>query len=134
MKHTYDKSTSAFRTIRNLRGYNDNEKGFPPSIVDDSDYEDINVLVARMMRGESVHCGLAVQFDGADTADNLIEASSPLNRDGVDLADAQPIVEGIKSRQAARKAVAKAEKPKVVPPASQGPAEKPAAAPSNGKA
>jgi len=108
MKHTYDKKTAGFRTIRNLRGYNDAEKGFPPSVIDESEYEDINVLVKRFMRGEVVMSGQPVYYDGDGSADELIAAANPLSMDGADLADVGPIKAGIEARENERKA-AKAE-------------------------
>lgn len=106
MKHTYDKCTAGFRTIRNLRGYDDSERDFPPSEVDDSEYEDINVLVKRFMRGEIVHAGRAGTYDG-DNQDPvaLMDQMSPFEQDGADLADVPVIQEGLKSRAKARKAV-----------------------------
>jgi len=102
-KHTYDKGTANFRTIRNLRGYDDSERGFPPPEVDDTDYEDINVLVKRFMKGEILKVGNVATFDGQGSAEELMAAASPLQADGADLADVGPITSGIKERANARK-------------------------------
>lgn len=95
MKHTYDKKTANFRTIRNLKGYNDDETGFPPSEVDQDGYEDINSLVARMLRGEIVRASRSVQFDGDAPAEDLIAGQSPMDRDGSDLADIGPLMDEV---------------------------------------
>lgn len=116
MKLTYDKRTAEFRTIRNLRGYKDPETGFPKSMVDDSDYEDINVLVARMLRGEVVHCGRPVQYDGTGTAEELIAQASPLEQSGSDLADIGPIIDSLQ----APKGVPTPPAPQVTPAQSEG--------------
>lgn len=130
MKNTYDKKTAEFRTIRNLRGYNDNERNFPPSMVDDSDYEDINILVNRMLKGERVDLrSRSGCYDGAGSPEELMEAQSPLEQDGADLADLGPIVDGLKERQKARKASKKATPP-AVPTSPQGEPEKAPAPPS----
>lgn len=122
-KHTYDKGTANFRTIRNLRGYDDSERGFPPPEVDDTDYEDINVLVKRFMKGEILKVGKAVSFDGVGSAEELMAAASPLQVDGADLADVGPIKDGIKERANERKK--EASKPKPAPGGGVGTSPKP---------
>jgi len=111
-KHTYDKGTANFRTIRNLRGFDDSERGFPPPEVDDTDYEDISVLVKRFMKGEIIKVGKSVSFDGSGSAEELLAAADPLKADGADLADVGPIKDGIKERANERNKAPKALKAK----------------------
>jgi len=135
-KHTYDKGTANFRTIRNLRGYDDSERGFPLPEVDDTDYEDINVLVKRFMKGEIMKVGKTVSFDGQGSADDLIAKASPFMMDGADMSDVGPITDALKERAKAR-AKAKAE-PKEpikapVPPSPEKGKEKASEGPDSGK-
>lgn len=113
--------TPKFRTIRNLQNYNDDERDFPPSCVDETGYEDINVLVKRLTRGEALPPGRAGSYDGNGSAEELLAKASPLQEDGADLADVGPIVDGIKARQAARKAPKPSKATPPPPPAKEAP-------------
>lgn len=97
------KNLGKFRTLKHVE-YNVTPVEFPPSIVDDSEYEDINVLVARLCRGESVPT-VPVEYDGTGSVDQLIANQSPFEKDGADLSDVGPVLDGLRSRQESSKAV-----------------------------
>lgn len=148
-KNTYDVGTSQFRTIRNLKGFSDKEKGFvvnPEFQVEQPDECcDINVMMARYQKGQLSSLPNArlgrydVPASGVDNAAIAFENQSPIETDGFDLADTGPLMAGVAERQAQRvldeKAQKGSEKPSteaspVVPIPPQGAAEKPPVVPS----
>lgn len=88
-------SKKAFRSISDLQDYNDDERDFPSSLADDSQYEPIETLVGRMIRGEFIAPVADMEYeypshDSNGAANDLSEAfanQSILDRDGADKSD-----------------------------------------------
>lgn len=112
------KVQARFRSITDLCGYQDPEPpGFrEPSQTDPSDYEPIERLVSRMIRGD-IQVGPVGPYDGnLDSEEAVLEAmahQSPTEREGFDLSDAHAILEnGRKTMTGLQEAAAKRRKAK----------------------
>jgi len=71
------KSQSQFRSITDLKGYDDAEKNDLPSLTDRSSYEPLQSSIKRMLRGETV------QSNGLDFSTEISVSEQP----GADLSD-----------------------------------------------
>jgi hypothetical protein len=93
----YEYELSRFRSISDLKGFNDSTKFTEPSLTDSSHYVPTDVLVGRCLRGEnrSGFLGASGTFD-YDTdsldIDKVEQEFNPTRRPNFDLADATAIL------------------------------------------
>lgn len=83
-----------FRHISDLKGFNDNERDFSPSLVDDTQYEPIETLVGRMIRGEIVKPvgDISYEISAQDDLGKAFESQSVVEREDFDLSDSVSVL------------------------------------------
>jgi len=100
------KSQSQFRSITDLKGYDDAEKNDLPSLTDRASYEPLQSSIKRMLRGETV------PSNGLDFSTDISVAEMP----GADLSDIHlDIVGQVLANGAGSESVAKAAEAKAAP-------------------
>lgn len=82
------KKQRVIRSQSDLKGFNDDERDFPPSIVDSSGYEPLGELVKKFMRGErKARFVPQYEVDGGLDPETAIERMDVTRTDGFDLVD-----------------------------------------------
>jgi len=118
-----------FRSITDLKGYNDDTRILEPSMTDPEQDEPISRLVQRLIRGEMVETR-SVVYDDIRPEMPLGEAFEQQNvttRDGFDLADAPAILD------AANRAIEASATPSPAPEPEAKETPPPAEPPADGK-
>lgn len=86
-----------FRTPFNLGDFNDDEVNLEPSKTDPSADEPIEKLVERMLKGELVNTrnvSYDTEISTGDAPGEVFDRLPVQERDGFDISDAAPILEG----------------------------------------
>lgn len=89
-----------FRSITDLKGFSDVELNFDPSETDSSQYEPLESLISRMMRGEIIPGNGFDDFDVRSDTEDPWSTEDITQTDGFDLADVQPILDKVRQKPA----------------------------------
>ncbi|MDR1941428.1 MAG: hypothetical protein LBQ47_03805 [Endomicrobium sp.] len=86
-----------FRSILSLGNFRDDEKKFPDSIVELSDYEDLSSMVNRFLSGEYIPTRqMGYDVPSGVAGEEAYEREDITKSDGFDISDLPPLQESIK--------------------------------------